>query len=150
MGYMTDGLTFNTLRSANLRRLPEFQNAQGLPAHSRPDGSDWSPAQWLQALIVELGKFANARQQFERGDIDLNEYFTLAWQELADVQTYLDLLAARALDVPRHPHHTGIDLGKATIAKWNMVSARVNSRLRIRDDGSDWYLETAIMREGAE
>jgi hypothetical protein len=26
MGYMTDGLTFNTLRQANLKRLPLFKN----------------------------------------------------------------------------------------------------------------------------
>ena len=55
MGYLTDGLSFNTLRQANLRRLPEFKNSKGEPAHSEPDGSDWSPAQWLQALAGEVG-----------------------------------------------------------------------------------------------
>ncbi|HMD54928.1 MAG TPA: hypothetical protein VKJ65_10300 [Phycisphaerae bacterium] len=41
--------------------------------------------------------------------------------ELADVQTYLDLSAFRA----------GIDLGQATVDKWNAVSERVQSDLRL-------------------
>lgn len=69
MGYLTDGLTFNTLRQANKARLPTFKNAKGERAHSTDDGSDWSPAQWLQALVGEVGEFANLRKKYERGDI---------------------------------------------------------------------------------
>ncbi len=34
MGYLTNGLSFRTLRATNERRLPEFKNAHGEPAHS--------------------------------------------------------------------------------------------------------------------
>lgn len=128
MGYMTGGLTFNTLRSANKARLPTFKNKHGLPAHSEPDGSDWSPAQWLQAMVGEIGEYANFRKKFERGDITEAEFQEAAAKELADVQIYLDLLAFRL----------GIDLGRATLEKFNEVSLRVHSPVHIRD-GSDWF-----------
>lgn len=125
MGYGTDGLTFNTLRAGNVERLPQFKNGKGEPAHSEPDGSDWSPAQWLQALVGELGEYANIRKKYERGDIDRATFNKLAADELADVQTYLDILAFRL----------GINLGEATMAKWNRVSERVGSRLYIDASG---------------
>lgn len=40
MGYGTDGLTFRTLRDANLKRLPLFKDAHGRTCHNG-DGSDW-------------------------------------------------------------------------------------------------------------
>lgn len=127
MGYMTDGLTFNTLREGNKARLPEFKNKHGHIVHSKPDGSDWSPAQWLQALVGELGEYANVRKKFERGDISEDEFLTAAADELADVQTYLDILSM----------NLGIDLGAATTNKWNRVSIRVGCNIRLGAD--DWY-----------
>lgn len=137
MGYMTNGLTFNTLREANIQRLPQFKNAKGELAHSRPDGSDWSPSQWLQAVVGELGEYANIRKKFERGDLTLAEFEVLAAKELADVQTYLDILAARCLDAPMKPHKTGINLGQATMDKFNEVSRRVGAKVFI--DADDWH-----------
>lgn len=128
-----DGLTFDQLRRANMARLPLFKNSKGGPAHTTQDGSDWSPAQWLQATIGELGEFANVRKKFERGDLTHAEYVILARKELADVQTYLDILAARALDIPGVPHPFGVNLGEATVAKWDEVSERVGCNLRIGD-----------------
>ena len=127
---MTNGLSFNTLREANKRRIPQFKNSKGLPAHSEPDGSDWSPAQWLQAVVGELGEYANFRKKFERGDIDEAEFKKQAEKELADVQIYLDILACR-LD---------IDLGQATKRKFNEVSERVGSTIYIGDD-DDWHIK---------
>lgn len=120
---MNAALTFDALRLANLSRLPLFRNSKGEPAHSKPDGSDWSPAQWLQAVTGELGEYANIRKKFERGDIDLETFKREAAKELADVQTYLDILA----------HSVGVDLGRATVEKWNAVSERVGCPLRIRN-----------------
>jgi hypothetical protein len=40
MGYGTDGLTFRTLRDANLQRLPLFKDAKGRTCHGEKDGSD--------------------------------------------------------------------------------------------------------------
>jgi NTP pyrophosphatase (non-canonical NTP hydrolase) len=96
-------LSFHTLRAANAARLPQFKNSKGQRAHSKSDGSDWSPAQWLQAVMGELGEYANIRKKYERGDIDAAEFWREAKKELADVQIYLDILAFQL----------NIDLGKA-------------------------------------
>lgn len=141
MGYMTDGLTFNTLRAANKERLPQFKNKHGVLAHSKPDGSDWSPAQWLQAVIGELGEYANKRKKFERGDLSFAEFHVEAAKELADVQIYLDILARRCLDFPGYISDYGVDLGQATIDKFNEVSERVGSTIRIDQNGADWHHE---------
>ena len=143
MGYLTDGLTFNALRGANCARLPQFKNKHGELAHEMPDGSDWSPAQWLQAVVGELGEYANFRKKYERGDLSSGEFAELAAKELADVQTYLDILALRCLDPEvGEPHQTGVDLGQATISKFNEVSLRVGSNVRLAAD--DWhYADTA-------
>lgn len=127
MGYGTDGLTFNTLRGGNEARLPQFKNKHGEFAHSKANGSDWSPAQWLQAVVGELGEYANIRKKFERGDINAEEFQREAADELADVVTYLDILAMQL----------GIDLGDATMDKFNRVSKRVGSTVHIDADG--WH-----------
>lgn len=114
-------LTFDQLRAANLARLPLFKNSLGEPAHSKPDGSDWSLGEWSNAVLGELGEAANIIKKIQRGDVSLiGAQLSLA-KELADVQTYLDILAYQA----------GIDLGEATRAKWNEVSIRVGCDLRL-------------------
>jgi len=118
-------LTFDNLRKANITRLPQFKNKKGLPAHSEPDGSDWSPAQWLQAVVGELGEYANLRKKYERGDITLDEFNVEAEKELSDIQIYLDILAFRL----------GIDLGEAVKRKFNEVSKRVGSSIYFDVDG---------------
>lgn len=117
-------LTFDTLRKANILRLPEFKNSKGLPAHSKSDGSDWSPAQWLQAVIGELGEYANVMKKVERGDLTAEEAKPLIEKELADVMTYLDILAFRV----------SVDLSKAVEQKFNEVSERVGCSLRIENN----------------
>ena len=129
MGYMTNGLSFNTLREANKARLPTFKNAQGELAHSEQDGSDWSLSQWSNAVLGELGEAANLIKKIERGDFTLDETREELAKEFADVMTYLDLLAMRA----------GVDLGRATIDKFNEVSDRVGSPVKLGVD--DWYYE---------
>lgn len=127
MGYGTDGLTFNTLRGANKARLPEFKNTHGEPAHSEPDGSDWSDAQWLQAVVGELGEYANIKKKIERGDLTAEEGKPLLAKELADTVTYLDLLAFRL----------GINLGQSVMDKFNEVSERIDCNIRVNADG--WH-----------
>lgn len=109
-------LRFDILRSANIQRLPTFKNRKGEFCHNA-DGSDWSPAQWLQALLGELGEYANFRKKFERGDISEEEFKVEAGKELADVVVYLDILCFR-LD---------IDLGDVIFKKFNEISNRVGS-----------------------
>lgn len=103
----TKNLSFSTLRDANRERIPQFRNGRGGPAHAQPDGSDWCPAQWLQALIGEVGEFARVRERYEAGEMSYEDYMVEAQKELADVQCYLDLLASRALD--RVAPHNGAD-----------------------------------------
>lgn len=132
MGYMTDGLTFNVLREANTQRLPQFKNAKGEPAHEKEDGSDWSLNDWLTAVVGELGEAANILKKIRRGDFTLNQARPKLADELADVATYLDILAKQC----------DIDLGQATIEKFNRVSDRVGSNIFIRSDGSDYWIDS--------
>lgn len=127
MGYRTNGLTFNTLRGGNIARLPQFKNAKGEFAHRNPDGSDWSDSDWLEAIIGELGEYANIRKKLRRGDLERNEARLLMAKELADVVVYLDILAFRLT----------INLGEAIMAKFNEVSKRVGSDVYI--DAEDWH-----------
>lgn len=141
-------ITFNDLRAANVARLPEFKNKSGGLAHSKPDGSDWNPGQWLQALIGEVGEYANIRKKYERGDITFEEYEREAKKEIADIQTYLDILARRCLDkvengVVVEAHPTGVNLGQVTLLKFNEVTRRVGSNVFLSTQGveiakSDW------------
>lgn len=110
-------LTFDMLREANRRRLPQFKNAHGYPAHCADDGSDWERSDWLEALVGEIGEYANFSKKFRRGDLSEQEFLKYAKKELADAQCYLDLLALRL----------GVNLGEAVIEKFNEVSIRVES-----------------------
>lgn len=134
-------LSFGTLRHANLTRLPQFKNRKGEPAHSEADGSDWLLSAWSNAASGEFGETAEALLDFmlftkiaqhlgkgadhikkiERGDVTIEDRRKALADELADVITYVDILAYRA----------GINLGEATADKWNEVSARVGCDLRL-------------------
>lgn len=114
-------LTFDDLRRANVRRLPQFKNARGEPAHSQADGSDWALSAWCNAVCGELGELANLIKKVERGDFTLNVAREDIANELADVVTYLDILAFRC----------GVDLGEATQEKFNAVSRRVGSSVTL-------------------
>ena len=135
MGYSTDGLTFNTLREGNRARLPGFRNARGEIVHKKPDGSDWSLSQWMNALTGEVGEAANIIKKIERGDFSLDEAREILSYEFADIVTYLDILAANA----------GVDLGRATMEKFNLVSERVGSRVWLDADG--WHMKPLPMEK---
>lgn len=119
------GLTFDTLRDGNIKRLPLFRDAKGRRCHSKDDGSDWSPAQWLQAVSGELGEYANLRKKVERGDLTLDEARSMLADELSDVVIYLDILAAQL----------GISLGESIVSKWNRTSDKVGAPIHIGPDG---------------
>lgn len=112
---MKYSLDLATLREANIARLPHFKNKKGGPAHSQPDGSDWSLGEWSNAVLGELGEAANIIKKIQRGDFTLEESRDDLANEFADVLTYLDIMAFRA----------GIDLAQATTEKWNEVSGRI-------------------------
>lgn len=91
-------LTYEQVRAANIKRLPQFKTKHGTPAHTTHDGHDWTPAQWLQAFIGEVGEYAEVRNLYEAGMIPFEEYRVAAGKEIADFMLYGDILARRALD----------------------------------------------------
>jgi NTP pyrophosphatase (non-canonical NTP hydrolase) len=117
----TNELKFNDLRSANIKRLKHFKNGKGKPAHSKKDGSDWCLAQWCNAVCGELGEAANLIKKIERGDFTLEEKREELGKEFADVICYMDLLAFRA----------GVNLGESVRNKFNEISVRVGSPVRL-------------------
>lgn len=128
-------LSFKTLRLANITRLPLFKNRKGGPAHSEPDGSDWTNGDWVCAITGELGEAAGLVKQVTRGDFEMDEEYDPTWhpgvtarqalaKEMADVVTYLDILAMRC----------GVDLGAAVASKFNEVSRRVGAPVFIVGD----------------
>jgi NTP pyrophosphatase (non-canonical NTP hydrolase) len=117
----TDSLCLDHLRAANVARLPHFKNGKGEPAHSEPDGSDWSLGEWVCAVTGELGEAANIIKKVKRGDITMNDAREALKREFADVICYMDLLAYRC----------GIDLSDAVRTKFNEFSDRVNSDIKL-------------------
>lgn len=105
------GLTFNALRAANAERIGS--------SRYRKCEENWTPAHWMQATVGELGELANLLKKVDRGDFPFDQVKTEVAKELADVQTYLDILALKL----------GVDLGQATIDKFNEVSARIGSHV---------------------
>ncbi len=103
-----NGLRFSELRSKNVLRCEDVFH----PLDS------WSPTDWGCALAGEAGEACNLAKKMRRGeDVPLLEMS----HELADVVIYADLLAARL----------GIDLGQAVKDKFNIVSARKGSKVRL-------------------
>lgn len=104
-------LTFAEFRRANVARCLKW-HPQGI--------NSWSPSDWLTAVTGELGELASLlkMRNRERDGLPGNKFSPTDKQvsdELADVLTYLDLLA-EALDV---------DLANAAVEKFNEVSTRV-------------------------
>lgn len=118
-----NGLTFDQLRIANLKRIPLFKNRRGGPAHSHPDGSDWGLGDWCTAVTGELGEAAGIIKQIKRKDFTLEQAREDLGKELADIVIYLDILAYRA----------GIDLGYVTTRKFNEVSDRVGCDIKLSE-----------------
>lgn len=110
-------LTFAQLRAANVARCLKWH----------PGGIEsWSASDWMTAIVGELGEAAGLikMRNRERDGLPGNKFSPTSKQladELADVQIYLDLLAAMQ----------GIDLGAAVVSKFNEVSERVGFPDRI-------------------
>ena len=100
-------LSFEELREVNVPRCEE----SFFPL------DQWSLSDWACALAGEAGETCNAVKKLNRGDGNVEAVA----KELADTIIYADLLAARL----------GINLGEAVRAKFNEVSERRNSPIRL-------------------
>lgn len=103
-----EGLSFDALRAANVKRCEDVFH----PLDS------WSPQDWACAMAGETGEACNLVKKMRRGEAIPPG--SLA-DELADIVTYADLLAARV----------GIDLGEAVRRKFNAVSEKRGSEVRL-------------------
>lgn len=104
-------LSFDRLRLANVTRS-ETSFGHAL--------NDWSPSDWAMAAAGEMGETCNALKKRLREDVDAPDLEDVG-DEIADTICYLDLLAARL----------GIDLGEAVRRKFNKVSDRRRSEIRL-------------------
>lgn len=110
------GLCFNELRKQNVARCEDVFH----PLHS------WSLGDWGVALAGEVGEACNIIKKLRRGEgeqtrLEVADFQAALAKEFADIAIYLDLLAARA----------GVDLGEAVRAKFNEVSAKRGSKIKL-------------------
>lgn len=103
-------LSFEDLREKNVARCVAVYH----PLDS------WSPTDWGCALAGEVGEACNILKKHKRGDAGPHFRRDLS-DELADVVIYADLLAARC----------GIELGEAVKFKFNLVSERKGSSIKL-------------------
>lgn len=117
---LPDGrLSFDALRQGNMKRIPLF----GHTWNEFP-GDDWSGPEWGNALAGEAGEACNVLKKMHRGlpeDPSGEEAKQALAHELADVVCYADLVAARF----------GIDLGEAVREKFNIVSDRRGTDIKL-------------------
>lgn len=101
-------MRFQTLRIANRKRNEE----------SFPMCADWTGTDWATALAGEVGELCNLVKKHRRGDTIKAEDIG---KEIADVIVYADLVA----------QYFGISLGAYVIKKFNEVSDRVGSPVKL-------------------
>lgn len=101
-------LTFHQLREANVARCKKYFHTI----------DSWSYTDWACALSGEVGELCNFIKKIRRGE---KVPLVKVAKEIADAQAYLDLIAARF----------GIDLAEATINKFNEVSRRKKSNIKL-------------------
>lgn len=83
----------------------------------------WTTAHWMQALVGEIGELANLLKKCDRGDMMPQSTQKDIAKELADIQAYLDILS----------YKLNVDLGEATLLKFNEVSDRIGSLVKLVD-----------------
>lgn len=104
---MKDTLSFSELRDAMSARAEDLTGCE-----------DWTIADWGNAMAGECGEACNVVKKMRRGD---NIDTSVLAHELADVVCYADRLA----------YVLGIDLGAAVREKFNIVSVRRSSAVRL-------------------
>lgn len=109
------GLTFEELRVANLKRCTESFHGQL---------SDWTPLEWAGAMAGEAGEACNAAKKLRRGEDVPCEAIA---DEIADTVIYGCLLC-QALGVRLEDH---------IIRKFNAISNRYDSTVKLTSSKKD-------------
>jgi MazG nucleotide pyrophosphohydrolase domain. len=113
-------LTFDDLRAVNVARCEDVFHPI----------NEWSPTDWACAMAGECGEACNEIKKLRRLDGADSDFDTIErraelrlqiGKELADIVIYADLLAKR-LD---------IDLGRCVVEKFNEVSDRRGSTIKL-------------------
>ena len=116
----TPSITFKQFSDANkLRSLTAF----GHDVTDQAAPGAWTNDQWMTAITGELGEAASALKAINRRQLAKDMHVTPrdVAVELADMVTYADLLCTQL----------GFDLGQIVAEKFNEVSVRVSSDVRL-------------------
>lgn len=116
-----NNLSFATLREINARRSNLWMR-----------GVSWTRADWITALVGEVGEMANFSKKMNRienglvgnvkvEDTDLEELRQGFNKELGDIMLYLDLLA----------DSVGVDLAEITVEVFNRKSEQLGFEERL-------------------
>lgn len=124
-------ITLNQLRRANSTRKAMFTNKHGELAHG-PDTVPWNRAEWVEAMMGELGEYCNVSKKFRRGDLTKSEFIKAAMEEIGGTLLYLDLLCEEIERETGEP----FDLAYAVVYEFNRKSAQIDVPLFIQDNGS--------------
>lgn len=104
-------------------QMKEFSEINLARCNTWHNINDWSPSDWLTAVVGELGEAANLIKKLNRLEQNIQQnansddraaLLIKIGHEIADTYTYLDLLAQRL----------GISLESVTIEKFNFISER--------------------------
>lgn len=97
-------LTFKRFQLINAKRSKAFY----------PQCQDWTEAEWMMALMGEIGEAANIMKKRLRDKEDVRPGLALVAGELADVLCYISLLCS----------YLGLDMDGIVREKFNEVTMR--------------------------
>lgn len=119
-------LSFENLHKTNVARCSTaFQE----------DVKDWTLGDWGNALAGETGEACNlikkTRRVLQIGSMDINDAVVkrAIGHELADVVIYVDLIS----------EEIGVNLAEMIIEKFNLVSEKRNTTIRLKQDPDGVY-----------
>lgn len=108
-------LTFKQFSEANAQRAPGFTNSKG------EKFGEFTPLEVCGCAAGEMGELANLVKKVRRGDFAIDDVRQKIADEVGDTVTYLAILCNK-LD---------IDFGEACRVKFNAVSDRVKSEVKL-------------------
>lgn len=99
----------------------------------------------LALMMQNLGAICESYKKFARGDKDQFTHDMDSQPKLFEIMRTCMMLLEDGTTVREWeaiPHEQGVDLGAATISKFNEVSDRVGCDVKINDSGMSWRVGT--------